>query len=451
MSQEHALCEAAERLVGMAQAAGADVAEVLGYFSDDLSVRVRLGETERVEQAVSQGLGLRVLKDQKSATAYSSDLSEAALRQLAIDTTELAELSVADPLSLPPDASELATVFPELELFDPATESVDAAHALKLAIRAEEAARAIDGVTNSEGADVSRSFGATAFVSSAGFSGSYPSSYTSLSLTAVADDTGGKMRTGSNWDARRFLSELADPEAIGTEAGLRAVRMRGAQKIPSSEMPVVFHPDAARALLSLLGSCLTGQAIFREESYLVGQLGEPVASEAVHVVDDALYLRGPGSRPFDGDGLASRKTALIEAGRLQSYLLDTYAARKLKMPSTASARRGLGGRPTSGPSNLMLLPGSQSAESLIAELSSGLYVTHMMGFGFNRVTGDFSRGAEGFLIENGQLSHPVSEITLASNFKALWRGIDHVADQLDVKSSVASPSFRVAKMAIAGL
>lgn len=452
MQDDKALLEAAERVVELAKAAGAETAEALARGQAQLEVRVRLGETEQVEEAMSHGLGLRVLKGGRSGSSYTSDLSEAGLRTLVEDAVELAGYAEPDPAAAPPPPESLARRWDVagLELYDPSSASVDAKSAIAQAKEAEDAARAVAKVTGSRGASYGRSHGARALVTSGGFSGAYPFSFQSLSVSAIADDAEGKKRTGGQWDARRFLSDLRPAAQLGAEAGQKAVAKLGADKIATGTLPVVFHPDAGRALVSLLGSCLLGRALYQRSSYLLGRLGERVASEAVNLVDDALLPRGPGSRPFDGEGLASRRTPLIQAGGLASYLLDSYAANKLGLQPTGSARRGLGGRPTAAPSNLLLQPGTATPESLWSELSEGLYVTSMMGFGFNATTGDFSRGAEGFLIKDGALSAPVSEVTIGANFNELWANVDAVATDLDLRSSTACPHFRVQEMTIAG-
>lgn len=451
MNDKTELQAAAARVVAMAKDAGAQTAEALARRQAELQVRVRDGAKEQVEEAISAGLGLRVLSEDRSATAYTSDLSEAGLKTLVADAVELAAYSAPDPLAAPPPAEALATgPGPALELFDPSALSLDASQAIAQATACEAAAREVTGVTGSEGARYRRVYGTQALVTSGGFGGAYDFSFHSVSMKAIAEDAGGKKRTGSEWDGRRFLSDLRPAAEVGAEAGRRAVAKLGARKLKTCSLPIVFSPDAGRALLSLLGSCLLGRPLVQRASYLVDQLGELVASPQVQLVDDALLPRGPGSRPFDGEGLPSQRTSLIEDGRLRSYLLDSYAARKLALPGTASAHRGLGGRPNAAPSNLLLQPGTAKPEALWADLEEGLYVTSMMGFGFNPTTGDFSRGAEGFAIRGGQLAFPVSEVTIGANFRQLWADVDAVADDLDLRSSTAAPHFRVRQMTVAG-
>lgn len=445
------LVKIGQEVVERARQGGADVAEVLLRESDDLSAKVHGGKPELIEEAKSSAIGLRVIKGGRSAMSYTSDASGPGLAALCADALELAALSEPDPYAEPPEPSLLAKVIPELELHDPAVGRITAEQARDWALAAEAAAKAHDPrITNTDGVVSARTHATMALVTSGGFAHGYASSYQSLSVSALADDRDGKKRIGHDWDARRFSAQLRSPKEIGVEAAKKTLAQLGAEKISTAELPVVFHPDAGRAFLSLLFSCLAGSAIYRRASYLVEQEGELIASPLVTIVDDPLIPRAPGSRPFDGEGLPSRRNVVVEAGRLRTYLLDTYSARKLGKASTGSAARGVGAAPSVSPTNFHLLPGPHKAEAIIGEVGRGLYVTSMMGFGFNPVTGDFSRGAEGFLIEGGRLTRPVSEVTISLGFKELWRSIDAIADDLDPKSSYAAPTFRVAKMTVAG-
>ncbi len=445
------LLEQAQDVVRRAMAAGADVAEAMAKTSRDLSVKVRLGAPELVEEAGSSAIGLRVLKGGRSATTSTSDLGPTGLAALVADAIELAELAEPDPLAGPPDASERQTNPPPLDLYDPALDGFDAKDARMMAIAAEDAARAADPrITNSEGATCGRSVGSVALVTSDGFAHGYRTSFVSLVVEPLADDEEQKKRVGVYWDARRYLSELADPAHVGREAARRTVAKLGAKKIPSAELPVVFSPEAARSLLGLLASCLNGASVYKRQSYLADREGEMVASPIVHVVDDPLLPRGPASRPFDGEGLPSRRNVLLSDGKLGGFLLDTYSARRLGKKSTGSAARGVGGRPSPSSTNLHLLPTNTSPEAIVGSVERGLYVTSTMGFGFNSTTGDFSRGAEGFLIEDGKITDPVGEITIGLGFVDLWARVDAVGSDLDFKSGIAAPTFRVAKMAVAG-
>jgi PmbA protein len=436
------------RVVEAARKQGADVAEALVRAHRELSVQVRKGDVEMVEEAASRGIGLRVFVGDRSGSMATSDLTDTGLEALVEGALEVAKHSEADPDARPPETRAFEQ--PDLDLLDRSLEDFGARDAEAWAREAESAAFAVsDRITNSEGASCGRVVGGVALVTSQGFSGLYEGSRVSIGVQPVAPD-GDKLRTAADWDARRFRHALRSPEAIGKEAGERVVAKLGASKIESQQLPVIFHPDAGRALLSALFGCISGSAVYRRSTYLADREGTPVAAEGVEVVDDPLIPRGPASRPFDGEGFASRKNVVISGGALKTFLLDTYSARKLQKQSTASASRGLTGRPSPSATNFVLQPGELSPEAIVRDTPKGLYVTSMMGFGFNPVTGDFSRGAEGFLIENGQISRPVSEITIGVNFDDLWKGIDAIGSDLDLKTGTATPTFRVRQMTVAG-
>jgi PmbA protein len=430
--------------------AGADGAEVLVRDGTELEVKVRLGEPELIKEAGSRALGLRVIKDQRAAVTYTSDLTAAGMERLARDSVELAALAEPDPVAALPAREEMARDVPELDLWDESVLSVDVAEGIRRARAGEAAALAFDKrVTNSDGAVFGRTVGASAFATSAGFSGSVRGTHVSLSVEPLCDDADGKKRNGSYWTASRFAAGLADAAEVGVEAARRTVAKLGARKIQTGAAPVIFSADAARGLLGQLAGVMSGGAIWRRSSYLAGREGTAIASPLVEVVDDPLLRRGPGSRPFDGEGLASRTNVLVSEGLLRTYLCDVYAARKLGRRSTGSASRGIGGSPHVGVTNLILRAGRTPAADL-EKIDRALYVTDLMGFGFNAVTGDYSQGAGGFWIERGERIYPVTEITVSANFDALWKGIDAVGDDIDTRSSVQSPSFRVANMMIAG-
>jgi PmbA protein len=393
------------------------------------------------------------MKGKQVASTSTSDLSDAGIDRAVTDALELAEISQEDPFAGPADPKLLVdpAQAPDLDLYDPAGGELDAAQALVIATRGEEAARAFDPrITNSDGSTFGRNAGGVAVVLSSGFRAAYRGSYQSLSVVPVADDEGGKKRRGYHWTAKRHLAELEPADAVGREAARRTLGKLGARTVSTCEVPVVFDPDAARAILGLLAGCVMGSAIWRKSSYLVGREGTRVASDLVHVVDDPLLARAPGSRPYDGEGLASRKNVVVEKGVLRTYLCDSYSARKLSRQSTGSASRGGGGGVGPSTSNFILSPGTESHDAIVAGTKRGLYVTDMMGFGFNAVTGDFSRGASGFWIENGALAFPVSEVTISLNVDELWKRVDAVGNDLDLRTATAAPTIRVAKMTVAG-
>jgi PmbA protein len=449
------LCDVAQLAVELAKKAGADDAEVLVRDGSELTAKVRLGNPELVQEAGSRALGLRVLRGGKRAVTYTSDLRRESLEALCAETVTLADFAEADEYALPPDPSLLAKQLPELDLYDPSVADVDAAWALKEAINAEAAARRHDKrVTNSEGATWSRVLGATAFATSGGFVGGYRGSYASLVVEPLCDDTtdaeNHKKRTGYWWTASRFMKDLELAEAVGIEAARRTVATLGSRKVETQECAIVFDPEVARSIVGTIFSVANGSSFWRKSSYLVGKEGQQIASPLVTITDDPLIPRAPGSKPFDGDGLPTRRNSVVTKGVLDPVLCDVYSARKLGRQSTGSAGRGIGGNPGPTTTNLVMQAGTMKREELLKSTGRGLYVTSLMGFGFNPVTGDFSRGAQGFWIEGGELTFPVSEITIAANFDEILKRIDAVADDLQLRSSTAAPTFRVSHMTLAG-
>ncbi len=440
----------AEQMLSLALRAGADAAEVMVRDGAELQVKVRKGEPELVKEAGSRGLGLRVLKDARAAVTYTSDFAPQAMRTFAEESLALCRLAEPDPLAALPDREEMARSIPDLDLWDESVLSLDVAEAIARAKAGEAAAIGFDPrVTNSDGASMGRGVGAVAFASSAGFSGSYRASSASLVVEPVCDDTEGKKRNGYYWTSSRFAAGLLSPDEVGTEAARRTVAKLGSRKVATCRVPAVFAPEAARSLLGQFAGLISGGAVWRKGSYLGEREGSLVASPLVSIVDDPLLPRAPGSRPFDGEGLAVRPNVVVSEGVLRAFLCDVYAARKLGRRSSGSAGRGLGGGPHVSTSNFILRPGKLSATE-VANVDEGFLVTDLMGFGFNPVTGDFSQGAAGFWIQKGERAFPVSEVTISINFDHLWKGIDAVGDDLDTRSSVQAPSFRVAKVTVAG-
>ena len=449
------LCDVAQLAVELAKKAGADDAEVLVRDGSELTAKIRLGEPELVQEAGSRALGLRVLRGGKRAVTYTSDLRRDALEALCAETVTLADFAEPDEYALPPDPALLAKSIPELDLYDPAVAEVDAAWALKEAVAGEAAARRHDKrVTNSEGATWSRVLGATAFATSGGFVGGYRGSYASLVVEPLCDDTtdpeNPKKRNGYWWTASRFLAELEAAEAVGIEAARRTVATLGSRKVETQECAIVFDPEVARSIVGTVFSVANGSAFWRKSSYLLGKEGQVIASPLVTIIDDPLIPRAPGSKPFDGDGLPTRRNTVVDKGVLGPVLCDVYSARKLGRQSTGSAGRGIGGNPGPTTTNLVMQAGKTTRDALLKSTPKGLYVTSLMGFGFNPVTGDFSRGAQGFWIEGGELTFPVSEVTIAANFDEILKRIDAVADDLQLRSSTAAPTFRVSHMTLAG-
>jgi PmbA protein len=427
---------------------GASAADVVAVEGDSASVQVRLGAVDKLSKAQEKRLGLRVYFGHRSAGASTSDFTPAALDELVETTCALAQAVVEDPQAGLPDPSAMAKDPPDLDLYDGQTLSMD--RMIELATRTEQAALAVDlRLSNSEGADFGTYGGRTAFANSHGFYGEYKSSSFSCSVSPIAVQDGLMQR--DYWYAvGRKLAGLDSPEDVGREAGRRTVRRLGARKASTCRVPVVFDPEMAGSFLGNLCSAVNGYAIYKGASYLIGRLGERIAPETVTVSDDGRMPGGLGSKPFDGEGLATRKNVVVDRGMLKTYLLDAYAARKLKLVSTGNASRSVGEAPSAGATNFYLAPGAVSPEEIIRSVKRGLYVTELIGFGINMVTGDYSRGAVGFWIENGELAYPVEEITIAGNLKDMWMNVEAIGNDLVFRGRLASPTVKIAEMTVAG-
>jgi PmbA protein len=447
----------ARDLLALARRDGATAGDVLYVESDGFETVVRLGQVDRVKQSRDRSLGLRLFVGRRSATTSTSDLSSEGLARLVADTVALARATAEDPAAGLPDGTPGAAGDDEgLALFDDALASLAVDDRIALAREAEASALAADPkVTNSEGGEFVGQATSVVYASTAGFAGSYRTTSASLSVSAIASDprspAAGMQRDGW-YTSARAAGRLEAAAAVGRKAGERAVRRLGARKVPTAEVAVVFDQEMAASLMRSLAAAVNGQSIYRGASFLVGKLGEAVASPLVTVLDDGRLPGGLGTRPFDGEGSPTRRTTVIDAGVLRSYLLDAYSARKLGLASTGSATRGPGEAPAPGPANFLLgpPPGAPAPEEIIRSTRRGLYVTDMIGFGVNLVTGDYSRGAAGFWIEDGELAYPVEEITIAGNLGRMLRDIDAVGSDLDLRSAVAAPTLRVARMTIAG-
>jgi PmbA protein len=447
---ESHLADLAVEVLKQAKRHGADAADIVAADGENLAVQVRLSAVDRLTKAREKRLGLRVFFGARSASASTSDFSKESLERLVSETCSLATAVAEDPFSGLPEADSMTGDLPDLDLYDPIR--LETEHQIDLARRAESAAMAEDPrVINSEGAEFSASNGRVIMANSHGFVGEYRSSTFSISVSPIAQapDSDGMQR--DYWYATdRKFGRLESPETVGKEAARRTIRRLGARKIATQRVPVVFDHETAASLLGNLCSAVSGHALYKGTSFLVGRLGKQIASEAVTVYDDGRLPGGLGSRPFDGEGLATRKTTVVERGVLVSYLLDTYSGRKLGLGSTGNASRAVGENPAVGPTNFYLVPGSATPAEIIASVRKGLYVTELIGFGINMVTGDYSRGAAGFWIENGELAYPVEEITIAGNLKHMLTGIEKAANDLVFRGRVVSPTIKIHEMTVAG-
>lgn len=434
-------------LVSAARAAGADAADALYHGDRSTDVHVRLGALENVDQSEGEEIGLRVFVGQRSASVSASDLAPESLRALAGRAVAMAREAPEDRFAgLALEDRLLRGPIPALDLDDHS--EADPAALKERALTAEDAARAVAGVSNSEGASASAGRSQIALATSHGFAGGYEASAHSISASMLAERDGQKQRDGA-WHWVRHLDALDRAESVGRLAGERAVARLGARKVASGAMPVVFDPRIAGTLVGHLLGAISGPAIARRTSFLLESLGQPVFAAGITIVDDPHRMRGLRSRPFDGEGLPTAPRNLIDAGVLTGWMLDSASARQLGLQPTGHAARGVGGPPGVSASNVHIVPGSQSREALIGGIKRGLYVTELIGQGVNGVTGDYSRGAGGFLIEDGQLTHPVAEITIAGNLKDMFRNLT-AANDLEFRYAVNTPTLLVEGMTVAG-
>ena len=440
--------EAAAGLADEAVRRGASAAEVIIRKRTEFSIGVRLGEVETLKESTDQGLGLRVLIEGRQASVSGSDFSQAAVYSLLDEAIALARATSPDDSTSLPEPSEFATSIPDLDLYDEAIEKLTTEEKIDLALRAERAARDYsDLIINFDGGGLDSASGSVILANSLGFAGEYSATSMSLAAVPVASD-GGKMQRDYWYDVRRKLSAMDSPEEIGVMAAKRTLRKLNGKSVQTQSVPVIFEPNMARDLVGDIFSAVSGESIFRKASFLVGQLGEKIASETLTVIDDGTRPSGLGSRPFDGEGLPTRQTLVIRNGVLESYLLNTYTGRKLGMRSTGNAGRGLVGAPSVEAGNLFVQPGTHTPEEIIKSVSKGFYITELIGFGVNIVTGDYSRSASGIWIENGELTFPVQGVTIAGNLKEMLNSIEMVGNDLDFRGGVVSPTLLIGRMTI---
>ncbi|HXM45126.1 MAG TPA: TldD/PmbA family protein [Bryobacteraceae bacterium] len=449
MSANGYACMAAE-IVQQALAAGATDAECTIGAGEEFSASVRLRELETLKEAGSRGAGLRILKGRHTGSAYTSDLSGEGIRHMVRSAVELAEITTEDPHAGLPDAAELGSIPGDLGMYCADVAGLATELKIDMARRAEDAAlRADPRIANSEGASFDTHVGRHAFANSRGFAGEYRASYCSLSTVPVAREGESMERDYWSTTARGFAG-LEKPEDVGRIAAQRAVRRLGARKVETQKVPVVFEPRTARSLVDNIFDAVHGGAVYRNESFLAGKLGERVASEKLTVIDDGTIPGLFGTSPYDDEGVPTRRTVVIEKGVLRSYLLNTYTARKLGLRTTGNAARGLAGNAGVGNGNLYIERGGATPEQLIAGIRDGFYVTELIGFGVNIVTGDYSRGAAGMWIRNGELAFPVSEVTIAGTLQQMLVDLEAVGSDLEFRGAMAAPTLVVGEMTVGG-
>ena len=447
MNYEELAAETAAR----ARKHGADQADVYLVSTTEFGVQIRKGEVETLTQSGSKGMGIRVFVDHRQGFASTTDFSEDALDRLITNVVGLARNADQKPENaLSEDAVSVESR--DLQIYDPELENIPAEKKIALAKSCERAAFEFDPrITNSEGAGFGSEISTTVIANSLGSHHSYRSTACSLYCAPLAE-LDGKKQVDYEYSYRRVIAELDKPETVGRKAAQRVLRKLGARKAPTQTATVVFEGRVAGRIWSAVIAAINGDAVYKGMSFLKESLGNQIAASTVTLIDDGTLLRGAGSAPFDGEGIPTRRNVLIENGVLKMFQYDTLTSRKVGagVKSTANARRSYNVAPSIGPFNVYLEPGSLTAEQIIEAIPNGFYVTDMMGGGANPVTGDFSIGASGLWIENGQLTYAVEEVTIAASMNSILMGIEKIGSDLLFNSSIVSPTFQVAEMTISG-
>ena len=445
------LKELSQDIVRRATDGGATAAECVIREGDEFSTLVRLGQVETLKESGSKSIGVRVFHGKRSASTHSSDFSCEGLDRMLKSALELAKITSEDPFAGIPEREQLGSISGDLDLYSPDVYSLPGEERIAYARRAEKAALDFDPrIKNSEGGSFDAATGRKVLANSHGFVGEYQRSYCSVAAVPIAQDDNGAMQRDYWYSVSRNLSRLESPEHIGQVAAQRALRRLGARKVKTQHVPVIFDPLVANSILQHIFEGVNGDSVYRGASFLAGKLNQKVASPNVTVIDDGTLVGGFGTRPFDSEGIPTRRTVVIENGVLTSYLLNTYTAKKLGLQTTGNASRGLAGTPGIGPGNYFLQPGGKTPQELIADVKEGLYVTEFLGMGVNLVTGDYSRGASGLWISGGELTYPVEEITVAGNLKDMFMNISEIASDLEFRGAVASPTIRIDGLTVGG-
>jgi PmbA protein len=424
-------------LLGRTKRAGADDADAVYFETASLSVAQRLGQSEKLERSESRDLGLRVLIGKQQAMVSSTDLEPSALGELVERAVAMARAAPEDPHCGIARPDQIASGGPDLDICDP--EEPTAESLIEAASRAEDAARGVAGVTNSEGAEAGWSRSSVALAATNGFAQGYSVSSHSLSAVVLAGEGTG-MERDYDFATAVHRSDLDSAEEIGKNAGERAVRRLGARKMETTQVPIVYDPRVSGGLVRHLAGAINGVAIARDTSFLKDRMNQQVFAPGIAIIDDPHRVRGLRSKPFDAEGIANARRALVEDGVLKTWILDLASSRKLGLETTGNAARGTSSPPSPTATNLYMEPGAATPEELMADIKNGFYVTELIGMGINQITGDYSRGATGFWIENGKIAFPVSELTVAGNLKDMFanRGTD-------------APTIRIEGMTVAGI
>jgi PmbA protein len=430
---------------------GASAAECVAREGDEFSTVVRLGQVETLKEAGSRSIGVRVFFGQRAASTYSSDFSTAGIERMLKSALELAKITSEDPFAGIPEAEKLGALSGDLDLYHEDVYSLAGPERIDYARRAEKAALDSDPrIKNSEGGSFDAATGRKVLANSHGFVGEYRRSYCSVAAVPIAQDDAGNMQRDYWYSVARSLSRLDPAEQVGKEAARRTLRRVGARKAKTAHVPVVLDPMVANSMLEHIFEGVNGDSVYRGASFLAGKLGQQIAGSNITVIDDGTMVGGFGTSPFDGEGIPTRRTVVVENGILKSYLLNTYTAKKLGLETTANASRGLAGTPGIGPGNYFLQAGAKTPQRIIGDIKDGLYVTEFLGMGVNLVTGDYSRGASGLWIVNGELAYPVEEITVAGNLKDIFNNISEIGSDLEFRGSVACPTIRIEGLTVGG-
>ena len=441
----------AQDIVQRAMQGGATAAECVIREGDEFSTLVRLGQVETLKESGSKSIGVRVFNGKRAASTHSSDFTPPGLDRMLKSAIELAKITSEDPFAGIPEPSQLGSLSGNLDLYSADVYSLPGEERIAYARRAEKAALDFDArIKNSEGGSFDAATGHKILANSHGFVGEFRRSYCSVAAVPIAQDEKGGMQRDYWFSVARSLDRLESPEHVGKIAAQRTLRRLGARKVKTQEVPIIFDPLVANSILGHIFEGVNGDSVYRGASFLAGKLGEKIAASQVTVIDDGTMVGGFGTSPFDGEGIPTRRTVVIENGVLKSYVLNTYTAKKLGLQTTANASRGLAGTPGIGPGNYFLQPGARTPQQLIGDVKEGLYVTEFLGMGVNLVTGDYSRGASGIWISGGELTYPVEEITVAGNLKDMFLNISEVANDLEFRGSVASPTIRIDGLTVGG-
>lgn len=445
------LRQLAQDVVRAAMAGGATAAECVVRDGDEFSTVVRMGQVETLKESGSKSVGVRVFHGKRAASTYSSDFSRHGLDRMVKSALELAKITSEDPFSGIPEPAQLGSISGDLDLYSADVYSLPGEERISYARRAEKAALDYDPrIKNSEGGSFDAATGHKVLANSHGFVGEYQRSYCSVAAVPIAQSESGAMQRDYWFSVARSLSRLESPEHVGKVAGQRTIRRLGARKAKTAQVPVVFDPLVATSIIDHIFEGVNGDSVYRGASFLAGKLGEKIAGERVTIIDDGTMIGGFGTSPFDGEGVPTRRTVVIDNGVLKSYLLNTYTAKKLGLQTTANASRGLAGTPGIGPGNYFLQPGTKTPQQIISEIKDGLYVTEFLGHGANLVTGDYSRGASGLWISGGELTFPVEEITVAGNLKEMFFNISEIGNDLEFRGAMACPTIRIDGLMVGG-